>query len=430
MDDMFKLMALVVAKVLLWLLDCLLDLVLGYTVTGGTREERRRAWMDHEHSAHLVRVVARGRRVEMQQFNLTNFLYVHEKYVSPRYILEHENVTLFSMDAKNAIFCVSEPEVDVYDMRRYTFLFLSHYFDSKRLIILPLASFNRLGDELGDPKVPVCLVGMTARCGSTLISQIVSRVPHVRSMSEPQAMLALNSLFRRRHFNWDATRKLIQTCVRLQCKVEPGSGVERFVLKMTPPTSPMFLAISEMFPDIDLIFNTRHPKPSINSTIKVKNSMAKKSLYLRLNISIVNLIHTMVPLPYTERHLKPLESLYALLRKYSMDDLLALIWGGVLVNYLEHRSIYKHVVLYENLTASPEAEVKKLFGILNISQEHVPGALEALKQDSQKGSLVGRQERFELDNEQWGRVDRVLAEMGVGVSCNMSVDEFKKFFEK
>ena len=41
-------------------LDVVLDLVIGVTVQGGTRAERRKAGERYECSAHLVRILARG----------------------------------------------------------------------------------------------------------------------------------------------------------------------------------------------------------------------------------------------------------------------------------------------------------------------------------------------------------------------------------
>ena len=45
---------------------------------------------------------------------------------------------------------------------------------------MPIDSFNKLAEEAGDPKcLSVTIIGMTGRCGSTLIGQMMSRVPNV-----------------------------------------------------------------------------------------------------------------------------------------------------------------------------------------------------------------------------------------------------------
>ncbi len=428
MDDLFKYWLLLVAKAVLWAVDVILDLLLGFTITGGTREERRKAWLHHEHSAHVVDVVWRAHYVQTMAHSGSNFLYVHDKYVSPRYILEKKNVTLFTMDATHVYFCVTDEDVDVYDMESFPFIFLAHYSQARKLIILPISSFHKLGDDLGDPTVPVSLVNMTARCGSTLISQMMSRVPHVRSMSEPWVLVALNLSFRKRLFNWDEARRLMQTCLRLLCKVEPGCRVDRIVIKFPPPVSPMFAPLSELFPDFRLVFNTRHPRPSLVSTFKVVRDL-RRFLYVRSGLHLRELVHNFFPLPYTDEYCAKLESVVGILLRYNQEELLAFTHGAVLLTYTEARSIYSHVVLYENLVEDPEGEARRLFGALGVPEDHVPSALEALKQDSQKSTLVKTQEKLVIPDETWSRLSRVLGDLKLGVSYEMSVEEFKAIFK-
>ncbi len=425
MDGVIAYWSLLAIKALLWCLEILTDLLFGYTLTGGSRSDRRKAWLHHECSAQVVSIVCRAHYMDPIPHSLKNFLYVHEEYVDPRYVLEKENVTLFTMDTTHVYFCVTTPEVDIYDTKKFPFVFISHYYEAKKLVILPIASFKRLGDELGDPKVPVCLINMTARCGSTLISQMMMRVPKVRSMSEPWAMMQLNNHFRKRWFNWDETRKLIQTCMRLHCKVEPGSDVERIVIKMTPSTSPMFVALAELFPKFDLVFNTRHPKPSILSLHKLATHTTSRSLYLSLKLYLTEFLYNFFPLPYTDEYAAMLESIVRLLARYSKEDAYALVWGSVFLTYTEARHIYKHVVLYENLVSSPEEEAKKLFTVLNMSHKHVPAALEALEQDSQQGTFGRREEKDPLPPEMWKRLDEVFSSLNLRLSIDMSLEDFK-----
>jgi len=43
----------------------------------------------------------------------------------------------------------------------------------RRLIIVPLSTFNHLAAEIGDPKGELVFLFCTARCGSTLLTQVV-----------------------------------------------------------------------------------------------------------------------------------------------------------------------------------------------------------------------------------------------------------------
>ena len=75
----------------------------------------------------------------------------HEKYVHPRYILEHDNVTLMGVTPTHAFFCVSDPGFDIYETKMAPFMFIIQFLAAKKLVILPHRSFNRLAAEVGDP---------------------------------------------------------------------------------------------------------------------------------------------------------------------------------------------------------------------------------------------------------------------------------------
>jgi len=145
----------------------------------------REAARYYERSAHLVTVKWKAHYSPFWFHFLENFLYQHEAYVDPRLILELKNVSLFQVTRNYALFCVTAPDVDIYDTKKYPFMFVSHYDKCEKIIILPINSFHKLAAELGDPDVPVVINHMTNRCGSTLISQMLNKIPEIRVLSEP-----------------------------------------------------------------------------------------------------------------------------------------------------------------------------------------------------------------------------------------------------
>ena len=46
----------------------------------------------------------------------------------------------------------------------------------RRLIVVPLSTFHRLAELIGDPKGELIFLFHTARCGSTLLTQVVHRI--------------------------------------------------------------------------------------------------------------------------------------------------------------------------------------------------------------------------------------------------------------
>ena len=96
------------------LLDILLDIGLGYTIQHGTRKERESS-EEYEHSAQVVNLLGRGAYSPLQPHQLDNFVWCHEKYVHPKYVLDHDNITLMSVTPSHAFFCVSDKELDIFD---------------------------------------------------------------------------------------------------------------------------------------------------------------------------------------------------------------------------------------------------------------------------------------------------------------------------
>ena len=94
--------------------DVFLDILFGYTIQYGTREERRRS-EEYQNSAQVVNVMARGTYSVLLIQQLHNFVLYHKKYVHPRYVIEHDNITLMGITPTHAFFCVSDPEVNVLD---------------------------------------------------------------------------------------------------------------------------------------------------------------------------------------------------------------------------------------------------------------------------------------------------------------------------
>ena len=98
------------------ILDFFLDIFLGYTIQHGTREDRTKAEM-YEYSAQLVHLLGRGAYSPLQPHQLNNFVWHHEKYVHPKYVIDHDNITLMSVTPTHVFFCVSDQTLDVLDTK-------------------------------------------------------------------------------------------------------------------------------------------------------------------------------------------------------------------------------------------------------------------------------------------------------------------------
>ena len=149
-------------------------------------------------------------------------------------------------------------------------MFIAQYDLAKKLVIMPHSSFNRLAAEIDDPEGnKVTFVNMTARCGSTLLGQIMSKIPRTRSMSEPWVFVHIHRYFRSGLFSMAEYRRLARSVVRLLCKRGVSQDIEHIFIKTTTTNSPIFPILKELFPNAKFIFNTRNFKATFESMMQL-----------------------------------------------------------------------------------------------------------------------------------------------------------------
>ena len=72
------------------------------------------------------------------------------------------------------------------------------------------------------------------------------------------------------------------------------------------------------------------------------------------------------------------------------------------------KDIYHLVILYEDIVEDAEREARKVFKLLGLSTEYMPQALEALKEDSQKGTFGPRGVATHITDETYVKVQECL----------------------
>ena len=166
------------------------------------------------------------------------------------------------------------------------------FFSAKKLVIMPHSSFNRLASEVGDPvDRKLTLVNMTARCGSTLLGQMMSRVPKMRAMSEPWSLLHVHGHFNCGRISMAEYKRLLRSMIRLLCKKENKKEIDHIFIKTTTLMSPAFPMLMEMFPFAKFLFNTRNFKPSLESWLNINNYFGKGLAYHTGELAKVCVVH-------------------------------------------------------------------------------------------------------------------------------------------
>jgi hypothetical protein len=99
-----------------------------------------------------------------------------------------------------------------------------------------------------------------------------------------------------------------------------------------------------------------------------------------------------------------------------------------MTDYLRHKDLYGLVIFFEDLVTSSEAECKRFFDFLGIGHEHVPKALEALKEDSQQGTFGKWGKKPQITHHQFAYLETYLKSFDLDprISCGMSIDTLRE----
>ena len=155
--------------------------------------------------------------------------------------------------------------------------YLSFQFNHcTHLVRIPLDSFIRLAEEVGDPPGKLILLSNSGRCGSTLLTQLFEGMPNALAISEPEVLMpfAHDALFA------DLPRErrlvLIRSSIRLLCKSAriDANGVPPTVL-IKPKAHGIAIAkeLAELYPDMKHMYMYRHPEEYVRSLRTVYRSL-------------------------------------------------------------------------------------------------------------------------------------------------------------
>ncbi len=428
MDFLLEYWILCIARTVLNLLDLIFDALLGVTFQAGSTRESRLATKSYHHSAQIAKIIWRAKPHVKKETRLCNFLYKHEEYVSPDVILEQENVTLMAVERDYALFAMSDPGVDIYDPTKFPFVFISQYLEAKKLVVVPIESFHKLAEKVGDPKVPVIFMGTTHRSGSTLLVQMFNRVPGTRPMSEPSATKNIHDLRVDGYISAKESLVFLKSAIRLHCKVEPSSGVQRIFFKAHLIHGVQVGDIHKLFPCFKFVFNTRHPLASLNSASQMIAPFTKR-LYYRLGIYWRELAKEDFALSYDPKRKNSMANSYSRCMPNVRAEILGIMsYSLSLLGFFDHKDVFGGYVLYEELIKHPETVLSSLFETLEISLEHVPLALEALCRDSKKDKAFKPSVNKPLDAEVLQTFDAYMKMLNLPIRHDTPLDKFRSLF--
>lgn len=405
------------------ILDFVLNLVIGYSLVHGWAKDKIKA-KNAGNQGHLMKIIGRCTQNLAGTYYPSNFMLRHESYIENPidFVLNNDNVTLMGMSKTKAWFCVTS-DYDIYNMDKFPFAFINQFFNSEKLLMMDHATLHSIADSIEDLQGNCVIINNTGRCGSTLLCQMMKKVPKTKVMSEPWGLLFSHRLYIQNQLTWPEYEKLIETLTKLQFKASKNVKTDNYILKLPLMCSAMMKPIQDIFGSkIKIILSTRHPKPSMISFAKV---------FQMTDIGKIQKFWlTSLGLPYTQAYKSILQQLRSRMDSLSVGEITALGYGSVIACYKENPEVYKHVVIYESMLSNLEEETKKLFQVLQLPNECIAVALTALQKHSQNnffGSSALNKEELITD---WPSANAIFEMLNVSeIQSNMSYSDLQKIFE-
>ncbi|XP_023933437.1 uncharacterized protein LOC112042692 [Lingula anatina] len=347
----------------------------------------------YEQSAHILDIHWRYKWDVIPPTEKCRFIATHNRFEHPRCILA-DVVSLIYLDENEALFVETPPNVDIYNSDTNPFVYMAQYKYAIRLIVLPMASFHKIADEIGDPKTDVLLLSNTGRCGSTAVTQILESVPGVLAMSEPDGFTCLQNVIKTVHH--EKVDRYVQSVTRVTCK--PLSSNPRLICIKT--RSMCFLhadKVANIAPGIKHLFLYRDGKATIQSFYHAFGNAPTFTFWHSMLTS--RLAHCIVP--KQSRHLwnwfidietYPEINDKELMLRSSVVGILVGHWSCLCGAYKRFKASGMAVKAfkYEDILENPRHACESLLAYCGLPMEYAGTACKALSKDAQRGMYKTR----------------------------------------
>lgn len=158
--------------------------------------------------------------------------------VPARVVLDEPGWSLYTLDlaAEEAWFTDLPPDLDLSEC---AFIYIEQHKLARRVLKMSFAALEAVAEAHPAPEKVIYIFSI-GRCGSTLISHVLARVPGVLSLSEPAVfprliMESYDSTGRSDHPR-EGLVQLIRACTRLLFRPMPGSGATALAIKFHSQT--------------------------------------------------------------------------------------------------------------------------------------------------------------------------------------------------
>lgn len=352
------------------------------------RKDAKRG-LQFKQSAHVQKIFWRRKLIAATVADPSDFITTHKCFKHPNYVLK-PTVSLYCITHDEAIFVETEEKINVYGSDKAPFVYRQQFAHAHSLIAMPLPSFHKIAQDLGDPKVPVIWISSTGRCGSTLLSQVFAQLPGMMVIGEPDALTSLAFLRKSNRVGKREYEQLLPSAIRLLCKPDDRAGM--ICVKARPCCTAQVADVNKYFPYFHQIFVYRNSLKTVMSALSIL-STEPIAVFVRY---IVDSKVLSTILPCFRRALYH-NFCYVLVKdpprtppkNLSSVGIFTTSWAANISSCLDmiDSNVPIVAILYEDLMKNTRKSCSVLFDHLDIRHEYIYAALEGFKIDSTRGTV-------------------------------------------
>ena len=371
----------------------------------------------YQNSVQVLNIVARHKFcVVLQPCGVENFIATHRTFVNPEYVLQ-DHVTLYHITQQEAVFVETDTDVNVSLSNHGSFLRLAQFNFAKRLLIMPLHAFHKLGEDLGAPKEKVIFLGITARCGSTLVTQVFEETGSSVTYSEPDA---INVLTRLKNTTSKKERiQIFRNCINVMCKPCQRRHISSYFFKLNVSLMSELAFMLEACPQGIVLFLYRDGLACSKSLAKITLELPLYRFMLYLNGLSCNIAVKFI------QWVGLCSQQYGI-KVQSRIQFGANIWCRAMRHYIDFKRNGMRIAAlrYEDLVGDTAYAYQKMFEYCSIPY-NAKAVYNAMKNDSQRGTPLSRKR---LQKNTVTDYTEEIQKQTEGVCDQYSLPYFKKTF--
>ncbi|KAL5265470.1 hypothetical protein ACHWQZ_G006250 [Mnemiopsis leidyi] len=313
--------------------------------------------------------------------------------------LDRDDVTLYHVTEKEFFFVRSKSGVDIHDAGKHPFLYVVKHDTAAEVGTVArevIVDYLRGSGRMDRDGSNISILHNIGRCGSTLVTSMVSKTKQCHVLSEPIALMDVVNILtnKERAITRDAV-EYFHLLKEVLVLLTPDPD-KKYFIKTHSQIIYLLPLFHQVMPGMKEAYMHRAMRPTVTSMLRAFSDMGPFWIMEKIFI------------PQMPKNVQ----------KLWLENRVAEFGNSIIIMTLANIHLYLNETKdrndmksfsYESLVADKYAFCKSLFQELGIGVEHVDLALTAMEKDSQKNSVISKAKtgasKVEVTEEalEWGK---------------------------